>query len=191
MKYLRTFIALPLKVNNHFLLAREEMVQRLANERISWVDPGRYHVTIRFLGDTPPEELEMLRQSMRDRISVPGKTRVQLNHVGSFGPRKKPRVIWLGFEDSHFFESWRDEVDKALEDCGIMPDRQAFRAHLTLGRIRALKDLKGFYEVIESMKDRFSGEILSDRLVYYKSDLGSGGPVYTPLEELIFPDQPF
>jgi len=191
MKYLRTFIALPLKVDNHFLLAREEMMQKLANERISWVDPGRYHVTIRFLGDTLPEELEKLRYSMRDRISVPAKTRVRLNHVGSFGPRKKPRVIWLGFEDPLFFESLRDEVDRALEGCGIMPDRQVFRAHLTLGRIRALKDLKGYYEVIESMRDRFSGEILSDRLVYYKSELGSGGPVYTPLEQVFFPDQAF
>ena len=191
MKYLRTFIALPLKVNNHFLKSREEMMQKLANERISWVDPGRYHVTIRFLGDTPPEELEMLRHSMRESISVPAKTRVRLDHVGSFGPRKKPRVIWIGFEDSLFFESLRDEVDKALEDSGIMLDSQAFRAHLTLGRIRALKDIKGYYEVIESMKDCFSGEILSDRLVYYKSELGSGGPVYTSLEELIFPDQAF
>lgn len=191
MKYLRTFIALPLKVNNHFLKAREEMIQKLANERISWVDPGRYHVTIRFLGDTAPEELEKLRYSMRDRISVPGKTRLRLNHVGSFGPRKKPRVIWLGFEDPLFFESLRDEVDTALESYGLMPDRQVFRAHLTLGRIRALKDLKGYYEVIESMRDRFSGEILSDRLVYYKSELGSGGPVYTPLEQVFFPDQAF
>ena len=66
MKYLRTFIALPLKVNNHFLKSREEMMQKLVDERISWVDPERYHVTIRFLGDTPPEELEMLRQSMKE-----------------------------------------------------------------------------------------------------------------------------
>jgi len=27
-----------------------------------------------------------------------------------------------------------------------------------------------------------------ERLVFYRSELGKGGPVYTPLEELVFRD---
>ena len=191
MKYLRTFIALPLKVNNHFLLARDEMMDKLAAERISWVDPDRYHVTIRFLGNTAPGLLNEVRDSLSRRVEIPAKTMVHLSKVGSFGPRKKPRVVWIGFEDPMVFDFLRTEVDKALENCGLMADPQAFRAHLTLGRIRALKNLPGYYRVIESMQDQFSGDILADRLVYYKSELGSKGPLYTVLEEYLFRDQPF
>ena len=190
MKYLRTFIAVPINLENHFLAARAELMERLSNERISWVDPERYHITIRFLGDTPPDLLESIRISMRTSIRVPHKDMLEMGAVGSFGPMKKPRVVWLGFKDSTKFDLLREEVDKALAACGIPGTDQAFRAHLTLGRIRGLKDVKGYYRVIDSMKDRFRGEILVDRLVFYKSELSSQGPLYTPLEELLFTDQP-
>lgn len=191
MKYLRTFIALPLEVNDQFLKARTELMRKLEKERISWVDPERYHVTIRFLGDTAPGLLEELRYSFRNRFKTPSKTINYLGRVSSFGPRKMPRVIWVGFEDPHPFDLIRKDVDGVLAGLGLKTEDQVFRPHLTLGRIRSLKDLQEYRLVIESMKDRFSGAILTHRLVYYQSELGSGGPVYTPLEEIKFQDQPF
>ncbi len=165
-------------------------MERLSHERISWVDPERYHITIRFLGDTPPDLLESISISMRKSINLPQKAMLQLGDAGSFGPMKKPRVVWLGFKDSSVFEMLRVEVDKALDACGIPGTEQAFRAHLTLGRIRALKDVKEYYRLMDTMKGRFSGETRIDRLVFYKSELRSQGPLYTPLEELFFRDQP-
>lgn len=190
MKNLRTFIAVPIKPGNHFLTARTELMERLSHERISWVDPGRYHVTIRFLGDTSPSLIEKVRPALRKGLELPLKARLSLGNVGSFGPMKKPRVIWLGFTDSTLFDLLREEVDKTLDLCGIPKSDQAFRAHLTLGRIRGLKNRKKYYEILDEMKSLFSGDILADRLVYYKSELKSQGPLYTPLEELSFPDQP-
>ncbi|MFO7671136.1 MAG: RNA 2',3'-cyclic phosphodiesterase [Bacteroidales bacterium] len=191
MKYLRTFIALPVKVENQFLLARKEMMESLAKERIVWVDPQRYHVTIRFLGDTTPEAVEAIRFSMRDRIIVTGTTILQLGHTGNFGSRNRPVVIWVGFKDSPFLEMLREKVEAALDICGMMPSEQPFRPHLTIGRIRRLNDLQGFYRLMNSMKEHFYGDTLADRLVFYKSEPGSGGPVYTPLEEYLFAGQTF
>lgn len=190
MKYLRTFIAVPVKLGNHFTAARAELMEGLSQERISWVNPERYHITIRFLGDTPPDLLESIRVSMRTNIELPQKTLLQVGNAGSFGPMKKPRVIWLGFKDSTVFDMLREDVDQALAACGIPGTDQAFRAHLTLGRIRGLKDRNEYYRLMDSMKSRFSGEILINQLVLYKSELESQGPVYTPLEELLFKDQP-
>ncbi len=114
-----------------------------------------------------------------------------MGHSGSFGPRKKPRVVWVGFEDSSPFEMLREEVEAALAICGIRAADQPFRPHLTLGRVRGLRDLQRYYGVIDSMKDQFSGKIMADRLVFYRSEPGTGGPVYSPLEELLFSDQVF
>lgn len=189
MKSLRTFIAVPIKVGNHFLLARREVMRSLAMERITWVEPERYHVTIRFLGDTTAGMVERIRFSMRKKLGRQAKADIELGDLGSFGPLKKPRVAWVGFEESCFFEGLKEEVDAVLASCGVLPSDHAFRAHLTLGRVRGLKDLKGYYRTIASMKGNFSGKVLADRLVYYKSELCSEGPLYTPLEEVLFSGQ--
>jgi 2'-5' RNA ligase len=191
MKSLRTFIALPIKVGNPFLLAREEMMEALSEERITWVDPLNYHVTIRFLGATSPELVIKIRQSIREGLEVAGKTIVNLGALGSFGRPNSPRVIWVGFEDSSLFVELYGQVEARLKACGIKPADLPFRPHLTLGRIRGLKDISQYNQVSESLKDRFSGKVGIDRMVFYRSELGSGGPVYTPLEEVLFSDQAF
>ncbi|MCP4313697.1 MAG: RNA 2',3'-cyclic phosphodiesterase [Bacteroidetes bacterium] len=189
MEICRTFIGVPLRVGDEFLRAREALMERLAGERISWVDPERYHVTIRFIGDTLPESFEAIRSALRKRVGIPCISMLNLHRAGSFGPRKKPRVVWVGFEKALLFEILKNEVDDALDSCGIPPVDQPFRAHLTLGRVRSLKDLSAYYSAIDSMKSLFSGKVSADRLVFYRSDLGPGGPVYTPLEEIIFSNQ--
>jgi 2'-5' RNA ligase len=191
MKTLRTFIAVPIKVGNLFLLAREEMMEALSGEKITWVDPPSYHVTIRFFGATSLGMKKKIRQSMREGLEVAGKTIVNLGATGSFGPPKSPRVIWVGFEDSSLFKELYGQVEARLKTCGIKPADLPFKPHLTLGRIRELKDIRQYYKVSESLKDRFSGKVGIDRIVFYQSELGSGGPVYTPLEEVLFSDQAF
>lgn len=189
MEFYRTFIAVPVRVDEEFLLAREALKKSLSGERISWVEPDRYHVTIRFLGDTSSESMGAIGNALRKKIEIPATGGLNLYQTGSFGPRKKPRVVWVGFKDASLFEKLKTEVDLALEFCGILPLDQAFRPHLTLGRVRGLKDLSGYYDVIDSMKDAFSTRVRAERLVFYRSELEPGGPVYTPLEELLFMNQ--
>lgn len=191
MKYLRTFIALPVKVDYLFLSTRENFMQKLDHERISWVDPANFHVTLSFLGETSEDRVDLIRQSMSKMKNLPEKTIVQMGQVATFGPQKKPRVVWLGFGESSLFGDLKKEVDGLLENCGLPVEAQKFRAHLTLGRVRSLKDLNGYYNVLDKSAHCFKGEILFDKLAFYRSMLGPGGPVYTPLKELSFKDQAF
>ena len=187
-QYYRTFIGLPVKVCDGFLEARQDLMEALAGERISWVDSERFHITLRFLGDTQISVIEDLNQALRKVVEVPKKTEIMMTQLGSFGPRKRPRVIWVGFEHSKLFESLKSDVDQSLESCGIPLVDQPFRAHLTLGRVRSIKDLDGFYKAVEAMKGRFFHQVLFDRLVFYRSELGEGSPVYTPLYQMEFRD---
>jgi len=191
MEIYRTFIGVPVQVENEFLRARGEMMVRLSRERISWVDPDRYHVTIRFIGDTSPKLLEAIGDSLKTGLTVPAISGVRLGQVGSFGPRKKPRVVWLGFGEQTLFKALKTQVDGLLESCGIPAVDQPFTAHLTLGRIRSLRETDYFYTVVDSMKERFSGIVFPDQLVFYRSDLRKCGPLYTPLETLKFRAQVF
>ena len=77
-------------------------------------------------------------------------------------------------------------TDRALEKCGWPLSDQPFRAHLTLGRVRSLKDPARYYDIIEKMSETFTGRAEVDRMVFYRSELGDNGPTYTALKEMRF-----
>lgn len=188
MEIYRTFIGIPVEVDREFLRAREEMIARLEGERISWVDPGRYHLTLRFIGETRISMVGKIGRALRQIPDLPKKTRLRLGDPGSFGPRARPRVVWAGLEDGGMLPGLKARVDRVLKGCGMPPPEQPFRAHLTLGRIRSLKNLEGYYDTLHAMSGRYQSEVLLDRLVFYRSELTGEGPLYTPLEVLEFKD---
>jgi len=185
-KYHRTFIGLPFRVEQDFLETLQELKSTLAGERISWVAPERYHVTLRFLGDTKESLIGEIGSMLQAGISIPERTNVELKTLGSFGPRKRPRVLWVGFRETDFFELMKTQVDQALEKCGILPAEQPFRAHLTLGRVRSLKNLEEYYDTTRRMAHQFQGSVLFEKLVFFRSVLGPGGPDYQVLEKIRF-----
>lgn len=187
-QYYRTFIGIPVHVGDAFLSAREELIAALNMERISWVDPERYHVTLRFIGETERRQVDIIGNILRERLSVPGITEYGISNPGLFGPEKKPRVVWVGFKENNIFSQLRKSVEQVLYECGLPKLEQPFRAHLTLGRIRSVRDLSHLYNTMEQFRDRFYGSVVLDRVVFYRSELLPDGPVYTPLEEVFFGD---
>lgn len=185
-QYFRTFIALPLHVDTGFIQARKELVTALGGERISWTNPEQYHVTLRFIGDTGLADVKKIGNALHAGIHIPERIRLNLTDVSTFGPRKKPRVIWVGFEETIFFGLVKKDVDAVLEQCGIPANEQPFRAHLTLGRVRSLGNLQEYYHVLEEMKHQFSAPVLFDKMVFFRSILGRRGPEYHVLNEFLF-----
>jgi len=185
-QYYRTFIGLPLRVEPPFLKARRDLIRSFEGERISWTNPEQYHVTLRFIGDTDLSSVERIGSELQAGISVPAPLRLDAGNLDSFGPRKKPRVIWVGFEESVFFESLKSEVDRVLQGCGIPVTEQPFRAHLTLGRVRKLHDLRNYYDTLDAMGRKFCSPVLFEKLVFFRSILGPGGPEYRVLNEILF-----
>ncbi len=185
-QYYRTFIGLPLQVEEKFLQARHTLRAKLVEERISWTNPAQYHVTLRFIGDTEFSDVEKIGDSLHTGIHIPKRIRLDTGRLDSFGPRKRPRVIWVGFEETDFFDLLKAEVDRALALCGIPATEEPFRAHLTLGRVRSLQNLQHYYHTLEAMNQQFSGSVLFEKLVFYRSILGPRGPEYRVLDEIVF-----
>ena len=185
-QYYRTFIAVPLKVDERFLLARTRLIEALGEERISWTNPEQYHVTLRFLGDTELSIVNKIINILPREVRVPKRIMLHTDRLASFGPRKRPRVLWLGFEENDFLNLLKLDVDRVLEQCGIPAGDQPFRAHLTLGRVRSLKNLQDYYRSVEEMAQEFSFSLQFSTLVFFRSILGTGGPAYRALKEIQF-----
>ena len=185
-QYYRTFIGIPVRAGSEVLGVRSQLMEALADERISWVSPLNFHVTLRFLGDTDVSAIPQITEALQSEVEIPFESSLQLTGPGSFGPKKKPRVIWLGFHQDEPFHSLKRGTDRALVKCGWPLSDQPFRAHLTLGRVRSLNDPARYYEIIEQMKGTFTGRAELNRMVFYRSELGESGPTYTALKEMKF-----
>ena len=166
------------------LALRRGLMRDLEGERISWVDPGRFHITLRFLGDTLLSDVAKVSRALKQGRMHSDAQEIPLRGVGSFGPRKRPRVIWAGFADNAWFKGLKEEVDELLEKQGIPRQAQPFTAHLTLGRIRSLRDLSRYQEIMGRVENEAFEPVCFSKLVYYRSILGAGGPEYLTLEEI-------
>jgi 2'-5' RNA ligase len=185
-QYYRTFIGLPLRVDPSLLEARKKLMGALSMERISWTRPDQYHITLRFIGDTRISAIENIGNALHAEVRDHQQETLEIGGLGSFGPRKAPRVIWLGFREPRFIETLKQEVDRALEICELSPSEQIFRAHLTLGRVRHLQNLQEYYRTLDSMDRQFTGRVQFEKLVFFRSILGAQGPEYTVLDEILF-----
>jgi 2'-5' RNA ligase len=173
-------------MDQELLRARSDLISAFGDERISWADPGRYHVTLRFLGDINVLLVKEIGRALCSGVTLKQPASIGLNGLASFGRRRRPRVVWVGFEQTDFFDRLKSEVDQILQGCGLPSDEKPFRAHITLGRVRALQNPRKYYKIIEEIKGEFRGLVLFESLVFYRSISGRNGPEYHVLEEIPF-----
>ena len=115
--------------------------QRLALSRVClglpgarWVDPGNFHVTIRFIGEVDEATADDIGDVL-GRIRVP---RFPLGIVGTglFGPDERPHTLYAAVERSEILGRLHDRIDHALMRLGLPPDGRRFAPHVTLARLR-------------------------------------------------------
>src|SRR6516165_11922361 len=97
-----------------------------------WVDPGNFHLTLRFIGETD----EVVAADIDDALVRLRARRftLQLAGTGVFGDR--PRSLWVGVERSPELVALRDKVEQALIRAGLPPEQRKFTPHVTLARLR-------------------------------------------------------
>ena len=102
-----------------------------------WVRPAGIHLTLRFLGDAPAEQVAAVRAGL-DQVAVQcAPFELHLKSLGCFPNLRRPRVIWVGLEDP---EERLRELQRAVEEqvrsLGWELEERTFRPYLTLGRVR-------------------------------------------------------
>jgi 2'-5' RNA ligase len=95
-----------------------------------WVDPGNFHVTLRFIGEVD-EGLASDIDAALLRLLSP-RFSLALSGVGQFGTR----MLWAGVEKSDRLLQLQGKVESALQRIGIAPDTRRFTPHVSLARLR-------------------------------------------------------
>lgn len=97
------------------------------------VRAANFHLTLAFLGEQP-EELIVEAHHGLDRISAPG-FEIELSGLDTFGGND-PKVLYVGVERNGPLGHLRDLVRNAMRGAGIRLNRERFRPHVTLARLR-------------------------------------------------------
>lgn len=177
----RLFAAIKIHPSDDFLTIYNQIKSALRHERITWVNPAAMHLTIKFFGETSTSQIPAIDKCLQQACSIIKPFSLEIKNTGMFGSRYEPRVIWFGIEDGDAMQILFHEVSRHLKTIGIFPDRQNFVPHLTIGRIKEIKNKRNYQEVLDKYREHNSGSQAIRELVLFESILHRDGPVYLPV----------
>lgn len=175
---MRLFVALPLPA------AIAEAASRLLPELriLRPVQPELMHITLAFLGATPPERLHDTIAAVDAVRDIPAFD-VSLEMAGRFPERGRPHTVWIGAaQGADQIRGVGARVRVELEARGLAFDAKPLQAHVTIARVREGADALDARTINETVRklDVPPMPFRADHIVLFESVLSPKGPRYTP-----------
>lgn len=131
MPRLFTGIEIPAPVRTHLSLLRAP----IAGAR--WIEPEDMHITLRFAGDIDGRVADEFAAGLEEIAADPFSVTIQ--GVGAFGGRD-PRVLWAGVEAGEPLAALQRANERAARAAGLDPEARNFKPHVTLARMRGVRE---------------------------------------------------
>jgi RNA 2',3'-cyclic 3'-phosphodiesterase len=141
-----------------------------------WVPPENYHVTLRFIGETPRYLAEEIDHALAG-LKAPSFP-LTLAGIGTFTKGGRTQSLWIGVERDEPLERLRSKIETALQRCGLEPERRRFQPHLTLARLDSAAEAKlaGFVQAHNLFR---AAPVPVEHFTLFSSLLGKDQAVYT------------
>jgi len=149
---------------------------------LKWVTVYNLHLTLKFIGEWPEENLPQLESALRSiqkRPSVP----LAVRGLGWYPNPRNPRVFWAAVEGGDALAGLAHDIEVKLEPLGIAKETRVFTAHLTLARIKEPVPLETLRNAVTQLGSAEFGSFPVDRFYLFRSQPGSAGSIYTKLSE--------
>jgi len=181
---LRCFLGLPLPPDIREILAEKTEGWRRAGLRGSWVKPANFHVTVRFLGNLNPAQIEQLQTLSRELPARCGPLQLRIAEAGVFPNQRRPSVFWAGLRaEAGDLDAVFQAAETAARAMGLTPERRLPHPHVTLARFRQNPPPERLQKILDEALS-LKTDVFSIRSVaLWKSDLKPGGAVYEQLAE--------
>jgi RNA 2',3'-cyclic 3'-phosphodiesterase len=177
----RLFAAIKIEPSADFNLAYDQLTSSLRHERIKWVEPYNIHITLKFFGETDEKMIPEINKVLQASARLSGSFTLKINKTGIFGSRYDPRVVWFGIDPEPGMDNLAKNTVVQLQKAGWEPDRQNFVPHLTIGRIKEIKDKALFQKIIASFQDVVLQEQEITEIILFESILRREGPLYVKI----------
>lgn len=173
----RAFVCIdvPDEIIREIARVQEEVGKRRFDGKMTELE--NLHLTLKFLGEIDEEKVkEIIGRLKKIEFS---EIECTLGRTGTFSYKGNPRIVWVKINGKGIMELQK-KIDDALK--GMFEPEERFMSHLTVARVRFVKDKKGFMEHVAGVgvkKIKFR----VDRFFLKQSELKSPGPVYSNLGE--------
>ena len=157
----------------------------LDSSHIRWVKPSGIHLTLKFLGETPENQIEKIKDELGDITPKYSSFSMQIGGFGCFPNMRRPRVLWIAVhEQSGVLKQLHQDIESKFHKLGFKKEGRPFRGHLTLGRIRkglSSSELKRLSEQLNEIQIEDLGIETVSELCLFRSVLRPSGAEYTKL----------
>jgi len=177
----RIFIAINIVPDGNLQRIYSDVKHLLEKEKISWADPSNIHLTLAFLGDTQDDMIKAAGIVLKEKCYGFGEFNFIMKGTGVFKNLRDPRIIWTGIEDPEKLMKLNVHIINGLRDTGFIFEDRPFKPHITLGRIKLLKNYDALKSVILRYQDTFIQEVHVKEVILYESILKQTGPLYKPI----------
>ena len=177
---LRTFIAVSLSSS---VLAGIEKTVRILQTHfwdVRWVDPKNMHVTLKFLGDVPLNDLPQLIHTVTECTRETDSFDLTFRGLGAFPSRESPKTVWIGCQEgSKELIQLAESIDKSLASLGFPKEPRRFSPHLTIGRIKKSVQESPLMSLFD--EEQVFGSCSVSEVQIFASELTRHGAIYDEL----------
>jgi len=158
---------------------------RSAARRVRPVKAENLHVTIKFLGDVPDEQIGDIIASLTAVAASATRAHAFVAGLGAFPSNVRPRVVFadLGRGRDALTRLCTD-VAGVLEPLGFAPERRPPHPHVTLARVEGTTPRGPLTRWLEELPAEEYGPVADEALILYESQLTAHGAIYQPLATL-------
>ena len=132
------------------------------------------HLTLKFLGELDERKVDEVRKRLFS-VKIRGFD-AEIDGIGAFS-ENFIRIVWLHLKGA---EQLQEAIDEVLKD--LFEKERRFMSHITIARIKKIKDKKEFLKKIKEMKTPRIKFKVRD-FGFKKSELFPKGPVYEEIEK--------
>ena len=181
-RLIRTFLSVP--VPSAVVKLQKELKTVVNNHgaKVNWVRSDNIHVTLKFIGDMPEDDVDQIGNKIKDIIGSTQSLKFKISGTGCFPKKERPRILWLGINgDLLPLQTLVTKINEALDHLGYPKEEKNYLPHLTLARIKYPQkhtpDISSFlnaeYEPIQ---------LQINKIHFMRSELFFKGSVYTILD---------
>ncbi len=162
----------------------EEIIRKgkAFGEPVSWVKTQNIHLTLKFLGNITLEQVAQVSGVLEQMRQAFSPFEIQVDRVGAFPNFSRPRVFWVGCQQSFDrLSALAGQLEVSLAALGFEKENRKFSPHLTLGRVRkpGVSKTAAYLQKLE-LKPY---SLACRELVLMKSELKPSGAIYTPIKK--------
>ena len=184
---IRAFIAIDLPAHIRSSLGEAQDILKSFGFRVRWVRPQNIHLTLKFLGNIDSNQIDKVIAAMARTADDFCGVSLFTKEIGVFPNIRRPRVIWAGLNGKlETLKNLQQTLDKHLGAVGFPEETRAFKAHLTLGRVKGKIASAQMKTAIDKLKG-FESESFEIREIFlFKSELRPTGAVYSKVQRVAF-----